>query len=313
MQTLRRLPFPAAILLAAAAACAHSAPAPSTTPQGAARVLVPAESLRTLLAARLATEPATVGVAVMGPRGYLVLRDADLRFHAASTMKVPVLIELARRVDAATTGWDDSILVQNRFESIVDGSPFTLDPADDSDSTLYALAGSRVSQRRLAELMIERSSNLATNLLIARLDARTIDATAHRLGADSIQVRRGVEDDKAFARGLNNTTTARDLAVLLRAIADGKTASRAGTAEMLRMLEAQEFNDGIPAGLPAGTRVAHKTGEITAIMHDAAIVYPPGQQPYVLVVLTRGYQRREDAARLIADVSRIVYGAFARP
>ena len=228
-------------------------------------------------------------------------------------MKVPVLIQLARDVDSGRTRWNDSVPVRNSFRSIVDGSPFTLDPADDSDSSLYALEGRPVSQRRLAELMIERSSNLATNLLIARLDASRVNATAHALGADSIEVRRGVEDGKAFEKGLNNTTTARDLAVLLAAIATDRAASPAASREILRMLLAQEFNEGIPAGLPPGTRVAHKTGSITALLHDAAIVYPPGRPPYVLVVLTRGYPKQEDAARLIADISRIVYQRVTAP
>jgi beta-lactamase class A len=265
-------------------------------------------SLREAIDRRLRTEPGTVSVAFvdLGSDG-TAFRDPDRRFHAASTMKVPVLIQLARDVDSGRTRWDDSIPVRNSFRSIVDGSPFTLDPADDSDSSLYALEGRPVSQRRLAELMIERSSNLATNILIAQPDPARVNATAHRLGADSIEVRRGVEDGKAYEKGLNNTTTARDLAVLLAAIATDRAASPAQSREILRMLLAQEFNEGIPAGLPPGTLVAHKTGNITALLHDAAIVYPPARPPYVLVVLTRGYPKQADAARVIADVSRIVY------
>ena len=266
-------------------------------------------SLRSAIERRLAPETGTVAVAVIDlGRGDTVFRNADLRYHAASTMKVPVLIQLARDVDSGRTAWDDSVTIRNSFVSIVDGSSFTLDPGDDSDSSLYVLEGRRIPQRRLAELMIERSSNLATNLLIARLDPVRVNATAHQLGADSIQVRRGVEDDKAYARGLNNTTTARDLATLLAAIQQRRAASPAATTEILRMLLGQEFNEGIPAGLPRGVRVAHKTGSITALLHDAAIVYPAGRAPYVLVVLTRGYRDESAAARLIADISRIVYG-----
>ena len=265
-------------------------------------------SLGQAIEGRLRTEPGTVSVAFVDlGTGGSAFREADRRLHAASTMKVPVLIQLARDVDSGRIRWDDSIQVRNSFQSIVDGSPFTLDRADDSDSSLYAFEGRRLSQRRLAELMIERSSNLATNLLIARLGAGRVNATAHALGADSIQVRRGVEDGKAYEKGLNNTTTARDLATLLAAIATNRAASPEASREILRMLLAQEFNEGIPAGLPAGTRVAHKTGSITALLHDAAIVYPPGRSPYVLVVLTRGYPKEADAARVIAAVSRIVY------
>ena len=264
--------------------------------------------LEGLLRARIAQDTATVGVSFRdAQRREEVAINAGIRFHAASTMKVPVLLELARRIDAGDLRWDDRLTVRNSFKSIVDGSPFVLDAGDDSDSTLYRMVGQEVPLSRLARLMITRSSNLATNLIIERLDPRRVNATAHLLGADSIAVLRGVEDGKAFERGLNNTTTARDLAVLLEGIAANRMASPASSDSIRIILLAQEFNDGIPAGLPPGTPVAHKTGEITAIAHDAAIVYPPGRDAYVLVVLTRGYADRAEAARLMADLSGIVY------
>lgn len=264
--------------------------------------------LQAALEARIALDTALVGVAYYDP----VTRDTLLvngltRFHAASTMKVPVLIELARRVDAGDLRWSEAIPVRNSFRSLVDGSPFVLNLADDSDSTLYQEIGHDQTVERVARLMIVRSSNLATNLLMERLEATRVNATAHALGADSIQVLRGVEDGKAYAQGLNNTTTARDLAMLLDAIARGRAASRAQSFRMVDFLLGQEFNEGIPAGVPAGVRVAHKTGEITAISHDAAIVYPPGRGPYVLVVLTKGYADPHQAYRLMADLSGLVY------
>jgi len=155
--------------------------------------------------------------------------------------------------------------------------------------------------------MITRSSNLATNTLMTLVGADAVTSTMRSLGAQRIQVLRGVEDGKAFEKGLNNTTTARDLGLILRAIEEGKAAPPAATREMLGILLAQEFNEKIPAGLPPGTRVAHKTGEITAVSHDAAIVYPPGRKPYVLVVLTRGIADGTKSSKLIADISAIVY------
>lgn len=269
-------------------------------------------SLPEALAARIAASGAEVALVYrpLGGGEGVAIRPR-LRFHAASTMKLPVLIELARRIDAGELRWEDELVVRNRFASIVDGSPYRLSAADDSDSTLYAAEGQRVPVRRLAELMIARSSNLATNLLIERLDPARVQATARALGADSIEVRRGVEDGKAYERGLNNTTTAADLAALLAAVAEGRAAWAEGSREIVRILLAQEFNDGIPAGLPPGARVAHKTGEITRIAHDAAIVYPEGGAPYVLVILTRGLERREDAARLMAELARLVHAHAA--
>jgi beta-lactamase class A len=195
----------------------------------------------------------------------------------------------------------------NQFASIVDGSSYSLDKGSDSDSSLYNRIGQRVPIDTLLRLMITRSSNFATNTLISLVDAKAVTATMRSLGASRIQVLRGVEDGKAFDRGMNNTTTARDLAIILRAIEEGRAASREATRAMREILLAQEFNERIPAGLPPGVPVAHKTGDITAIAHDAAIVYPPGRKPYVLVVLTRGITDSKQSDKLIADLSAIVY------
>jgi len=160
---------------------------------------------------------------------------------------------------------NQGLLMVNQFASLVDGSRYALDPGSDSDSTLYHRIGDRVSVDTLLRLMITRSSNFATNTLITLVGAEEVTRTMRALGAQRFQVLRGVEDGKAFEKGLNNTTTARDLAIILRAIQEGKAASPPATREMLAILLAQEFNEKIPAGLPPGTRVAHKTGEITAV------------------------------------------------
>jgi beta-lactamase class A len=137
--------------------------------------------------------------------------------------------------------------------------------------------------------------------------AANVTATARSLGASRISVLRGVEDQKAFDRGMINTTTSADLARLLEGIEKGTVLSSSNSSVMREILLAQEFNDKIPAGLPPGTRVAHKTGEITAVSHDAAVVYPPGRKPYVLVVLTKGIRESAVSGALIADISRVVW------
>ena len=232
---------------------------------------------------------------------------ADVDFHAASTMKIPVMLEVLRAVDAGRLGLDQEILLVNRFRSIADGSPFELDAGDDSDSLMYARVGQRVPVRELLERMIVRSSNLATNALIALVGADRANASAHALGASHIRVLRGVEDGKAYAAGMNNTTTSADLAVLLVRIERHDALGPQSALLMKEILLRQEFNDAIPAGLPNGTPVAHKTGSITATLHDAAIVYPPSRAPFVLVVLTRKIPSEATARALIADVSRLVW------
>jgi beta-lactamase class A len=154
------------------------------------------------------------------------------------------------------------------------------------------------------------SSNLATDILVERIGATRANATAHALGADSIVVLRGVEDGKAYRAGMNNTVTARDLGVLLAAIAQRRAASPASCDSMLAVLSRQHFKEGIPAGVPPGVTVYHKTGWIGQVVyHDAAIVERPDHHRYVLVVLTGGIQQDSVAYNLVADISRLVYGA----
>ena len=276
----------------------------------------PAQEPSTLaerLAERMARAPArAVGLyyrGLVGPDSVLI--GANLRFHAASTMKVPAMIQLFRDADAGLLRLDDSLTVHVAFPSLVEGQAFVVGRKDDSDSTLYAWEGRNRSVRDLLELMITRSSNLATNILIERVGAARAQTSARALGAWSIQVLRGVEDGLAYRTGLNNTTTARDLGVLLLAIAQGRAASRAACDSMLAILGRQEFNEGIPAGVPPGTRVAHKTGWVGEVVyHDAAIVYPAHGAAYVLTVLTGGIKEDSVAHNLVADLSRMVYAAF---
>ncbi|HYG62658.1 MAG TPA: serine hydrolase [Thermoanaerobaculia bacterium] len=232
------------------------------------------------------------------------------RMHPASTMKVPVMMALFDAVDRGEMRLDQPVPVRNRFESIMDGSPYELDPAEDGDPDLYQAAGGTKTLEELIRRMIVRSSNLATNLLIERIGATRVTDLTRQLGAEDLRVLRGVEDDKAFQAGMNNVTTAKDLLVLLEALlpeAQGSPFSPASRERMLEILKAQEFNEKIPAGLPPGTPVAHKTGDITGIHHDAAVVFPPGERPYVLVVLTRGILDEKEADATIAEISRAVW------
>jgi beta-lactamase class A len=310
----------APLLVAAAVVAASSRPAGPPPHPPAATAEDAVDSLRArvealVAAARRDAPDAFVAVAWrdLGSGRTLDVRG-DSVFHAASTMKVPVMIEVMRQADRGALALDQEVLLVNRFASIADGSPYSLDAGEDSDSALYAMVGRRVSVRELMRRMIVRSSNLATNALIALADPARVTATAASLGASPrTKVLRGVEDGPAYRLGMNNVVTANDLAALLAAIETRRAASPARCAEMLAILRAQELDaDAIPAGVPAGTPVAHKTGWITAVQHDAAIVYPSGRAPYVLVVLTRGIRDTRAASRLIADVSRAAWAARRR-
>ncbi len=266
------------------------------------------ESVKKSVLSRVEKSGAEVGIAFLTLDGKEEWHSrADDSFHAASTMKVPVLIEMFRQVKEGKLKLSDSLIVRNEFHSIVDGSPFKLDAADDSEADLYKAEGQTRTISQLAELMITVSSNLATNLLIEKLGVENIRATVHSLGADGMNVLRGVEDGKAFEKGMNNTTTARGLATLMTAIADGKAVDSESSQQMVAILERQRFNEAIPAGLPAGTRVAHKTGDITKVHHDAAIVF--AKRPFVLVILVRGIAEDKEAYKLMAAITSDLYKA----
>lgn len=239
--------------------------------------------------------------------GDSLLIDPDLRMHAASTMKVPVMIQLYLDRDAGRLSLEDSLEVTTTFTSIVDGSPYSMTSGSDSDSVLYTQIGQRVSYSDLIELMITVSSNPATNILIQEADAQRVTATMRELGADSIQVLRGVEDGPAFRAGLSNTTTARDLGVIMAALGRGEVGSPGTSREMVEVLSRQHWRTKIPAQLPPGTRVAHKTGRITGISHDSGIVFPGDASPFVLVILTRGFEDGEEADAVAARISRVIF------
>jgi beta-lactamase class A len=261
------------------------------------------------ISARIAKSGADVAVyfRTLDGRAQWSARADDL-FHAASTMKIPVMIELFHQVQEGKVKLTDTLLVKNEFHSIVDGSPYVLNASDDSEGELYKAEGQKRTLRELCEVMITVSSNLATNLLIEKLGVENIRTEVLSLGADGMNVKRGVEDGKAFEKGLNNTTTARSLGILLQAIAEGKAVDAASSNEMVAILEWQKFNEGIPAGLPKGIPVAHKTGEITKIHHDAAIVF--AKRPFILVILVRGLAEKMDSAALMAELSKSLYEAI---
>jgi len=236
----------------------------------------------------------------------LFIKEKDM-VHAASTMKVPVLIEVFKQAEEGKFRLDDRIVIKNEFASIVDGSPFSLSKEDDSDAEIYERIGTPMTIRELAERMITISSNLATNILIDLVRTDRIMFTLELLGIRRMRVLRGVEDSKAFERGWNNQTDALDLMRVMEAIASGRAGSWPACQEMIDILERQKFREGIPAGLPAGVRVGNKTGSISGIEHDSAIVFPPGRGAYILVILTRGVKSSEEGQQLIAHLSRMLY------
>jgi beta-lactamase class A len=231
--------------------------------------------------------------------------NPDEVFHAASTMKLPIMIELFAQIHAGKLSLDDKLPVTNQFKSFVDGSPYSLEASDDSDDDVYKAIGAEWTIRQLCEHMITKSSNLAADILMENVGVENIRARVHALGADGMNVLRPVEDLKAFQAGMNNTTTARGLFILLKAIYENRAGDPDSCRQMLEILKRQTINDAIPAGLRPGIAIAHKTGDITGQHHDAAIVYAP--EPFILVVMTRGLADYKASGKLIADITRAIY------
>ena len=236
--------------------------------------------------------------------------NADAPFHAASTMKLAVLLAVERQIARGELAGDAPVHVRNKFTSMVDRRPYMLDVSRDGDPELYSHLGRTMTVDEIAYQMITRSSNFATNLLVDVVGISVIQRSLHEMGIEGIKVIRGVEDQAAFEAGLNNEVTANGLLRLLRLIADRKAYSPEASERMLAILLDQRFKGGIPAGLPDAARVAHKTGNISTVHHDAGIVFLEGRQPYVLVVLTQ-FDESASRSTAVAEVSRDVFDCLA--
>ena len=239
--------------------------------------------------------------------GNEILINEDEIFHAASTMKTPVMIEVYRKKMIGEISLDDSIFVKNEFESIVDKSTFQLSEFDDSDKNTYDKIGRYISLRELVFDMITISSNFATNLVIKYIGAENINNTMSDIGAKNINVLRGVEDIKAFEKGLNNTTSARDLLVIYEKLANGKVLNRDLSNEMVEILKNQKYDDIIPKYLPKEIEVAHKDGWINGVRHDSGIVFLENGVSYVLILLSKNLDNELEGADMLAKVSLEIY------
>lgn len=242
--------------------------------------------------------------------GKTILINENEEFHAASTMKTPVMIEAFKKNHEGIISLDDYIEIKNEFKSIVDGSLFKLSSFDDSDKKTYEKIGSYLSLRELIYDMITISSNLATNLVIDYIGHEDINKTMRDLGAKNINILRGVEDIKAFNEGLSNTTTALDLLKIYDNLALGKVINISLSEEMVDILKKQKYDDIIPKYLPKSIEVAHKDGWINGARHDSGIVFLDDNTKYVLVLLSKNLEDEIKGADLLAKISLEIYNSL---
>src|SRR5213593_2676815 len=230
----------------------------------------------------------------------------DRWFHAASTIKVAVLLAIFRAADEGRLRLDDSLHVRNRFISAADGSPFHLNRDSDAMPELYESIGRTAKISALAEGMISSSSNLATNLLLDFVGVEYARKVLRDAGVSGVELRRGVEDYAAHHDGINNEVTADGLVRLLSAVR-GDFLSKESKEQAIRILLEQRFKSMIPAGLPAHATVAHKTGEISTACHDMGIVYLPEREPYIAVILTEFDSEHDGRRETVAAISEAIF------
>lgn len=214
-------------------------------------------------------------------------QDADAPAYSASLMKLPIANAAERLHQRGNLDLDTEVLVHDEFDSVVAGERYVLDRDDDQDDATWDGRGGPTTLRELRRRALVLSGNLATNVLLEHVGLDEVAAVVGEAGcSDATQVVRGIDDAPAQREGLSNVVTARDLGRLLAHTPPG----------VEEVLLGQHYRDAIPAGLPAGTRIANKTGWIDGHTHDMAIVRPgPGQdgrdgqgsEPFALVVLTR--------------------------
>lgn len=253
----------------------------------------------------LAAAPGTLSVYVgplSGPPAYTRLPDAP--HYAASTMKAAVLAAAYRLADADALTLDEELAVHDEFGSAAPGGGrFAMRHAYDNDDEVWAKLGGTAPLGWLLRRMIVRSSNLATNLVLERVGTPAVAHALADAGATVMVVGRGIEDAAAEQAGRTNRVTAGDLARLLAAIADRRIAAPASCDAMMEILLAQECTEDLAAGLPPGTRIAHKNGWVTGVRHGAGVVLPDDAPPYAIAVCTTTELSDDAACRVVADVS----------
>jgi len=246
-------------------------PSPTLTPTVTATVRpFPQDLIQATLKNWTQKFEGTSGVVVAALEGdSQVVHNGDRRFEAASLVKLPILIELARRGDLGR-----ELVFEERHR--VGGSGVLKDRP----------AGGSYRLDQLATWMIAESDNVATDMLLEELGLESLGPAMQKLGFRNTTVERTIFDFGAIDGGRDNRISAADAARMLLGIARQEYP---GSPWMLEILHQTKRQDLIPAGLPKGTKVAHKTGELTGFLHDAAIV--EGEPPYVLVILTEGVDK----------------------
>jgi beta-lactamase class A len=236
--------------------------------------------------------------------GTPIAYNADERFPSASVIKLVVLVSLYQL--AETTPGILQRRLTLKLSDFIDGSE-VLDGYNPGDT---------ISVDTLARAMIEQSDNTASNLLIDVVGLDRIAATIHHAGLAHTQLHRRFVNSSTFVAHSENLTTARDMGSLLyqleRGAHEGVTtvASATSCRAMIEILLHQEDRDKLARGLPSGTPLANKTGEIDGVRNDVGIVDPFGNSPYIVAVLTKDLYDFSLGNIAIRRISKALYSAL---
>jgi beta-lactamase class A len=235
--------------------------------------------------------------------------EPDARHYSASIMKLPILVAAHRLAEGGRLDFDRPVRVHNDFASRLPGHRFSLDPEEDSDPATWAALGTDVTLRELVHRMVTVSGNLATDLVLDEVGTSEVAAVLADAGcSERTTIVRGIEDYPARDNGIDNLITADDMARLVVALAEGRLAGPEASAACEQTLREQEYRNGIPAGLPEGVVVGNKTGWISSVNHDVALVRAPGLPPVGLAVLISAPGTEEERE---AGIARIATAAWA--
>lgn len=227
----------------------------------------------------------------------LVSIAPEQRFPAASLAKVPILVEVARQIELETFRWD---------------TPCQIPPNPYYDSAAVLgdfLPGLQPTVHDLAHLMIAVSDNAASNVLLDLVGMEAVNDTTRQLGLSHTHLERHFNDFAARSAGLDNWTTAGDMALLLSLFCTNILLPSRDV--MLRMLLRQNDDSTTPAYWGEDVPYAHKTGRLPGIVHDAGILYPPygapaTQAPLIIVLLTSEQHDIPLTCYTMARIGRII-------
>lgn len=199
--------------------------------------------------------------------------QADLPLVAASVIKIPIMVEAFRSIQAGML--EPGEMVEIRPEAKMPSC----------GALTYMHDGLKVSAMDLITLMIILSDNTATNLMIDRLGIDRVNQTMAELGIPGIRLRRKLFDAEKSRQGIENTVTARGIGELLARMAQGRLLGGEADRRMLGILMNQRLNGKLPFYLHSrGIRLAHKTGEDDGITHDVGVIF--AKHPFVVCMLS---------------------------